>query len=85
MSQRVTITATLEDGTTEVLPIRPVGLIAAERKFGGDIPQMEGALYAAWYGLRAGNPDMPDFEEWLASLADVDVEDDTTPDPTDAD
>lgn len=53
-----------EDGNTEDIPLKPVGIIAAERKYGGDFPVIEGTIYAAW--VVKGKPG--DFDEWVASL-----------------
>jgi hypothetical protein len=82
MPQRVTISVTYADGTVEVIPVRPIGLVATERKFGGEPPNVEGTLYAAWYGLRAGNPDLPEFDDWLGTLDGIDAEGAEGVDPT---
>ncbi len=58
------LSVTYEDGSTEDIRIKPVGIVAAERKFGGDLPPIEGACYAAW--VTKGRPG--DFDEWLATL-----------------
>lgn len=59
---------TYEDGTTESIRIKPVGIVAAERKFGGTLPAIEGTCYAAW--VTKGKPG-GDFDAWLSSLDDV--------------
>lgn len=58
------LTVTYEDGNTEDIPIKPVGLVAAERKYGGTLPAIEGTIYAAW--VVKGMPG--DFDGWLGSL-----------------
>ena len=73
-----------DDGTTVVVAVRPFGIIAAERHFGGDMPQIEGSLYAVWSQLRAAGDERAavDFDEWAQSLVAIDQAD--TTDPTDA-
>lgn len=66
--QKIRVTVTYVDGESEVVPIRPVGLIAAERRWGGEMPQIEGSMYAAWFTLKAQRPDIGDFDDWLATL-----------------
>lgn len=56
-----------DDGTSEDIRIRPAGIVAAERKFGGDLPGIEGTIYAAWF--TKGMPG--DFDSWLNSLAEA--------------
>lgn len=58
------LSVTYSDGTAEAIRIRPVGIVAAERKFGGTLPAIEGTCYAAW--VTKGKPG--DFDEWLATL-----------------
>ncbi len=58
------LTVTYEDGTTEDIPLKPVGLVAAERRYGGTLPAIEGTIYAAW--VVKGKPG--DFDDWLGSL-----------------
>lgn len=52
------------------LPLRPVGLMATERKFGGNAfneHPIEATLYAAWSSN--GMPGGPDgFNSWAASI-----------------
>lgn len=80
--QKIRVTVTYVDGTSEVVPIRPVGLIAAERRWGGEMPQIEGSMYAAWYTLKAQRPEIGDFDDWLATLDSIA---ETAPeDPTEA-
>jgi hypothetical protein len=69
--QRITVTVTYIDGASEVVPIRPLGLIAAERRWGGEMPQIEGSMYAAWFTLKVGRPDIGEFDDWLATLESI--------------
>ncbi len=71
MGTRLSVVYT--DGNTEDIIIRPVGLVAAERQFGGgltDEHQMEGTLWAGWFlkGKPTGS-----FDDWLGSLDDYSV------------
>lgn len=61
------------DGREESVSMRPMGLVAAERHYKGDVPPFEGTCYAVWALLRPG----PVFEEWLDSLEDVEQEEST--------
>lgn len=61
MSQRVEVTVEYTDGTSETTVLRPAALVAAERKWGGKVPPIEGTLFAAWHQLRPG----PAFDAWL--------------------
>ena len=60
-----------EGGEEETIPIRPLGLVAAERQFGGGVSNghaIEATLYAAWY--QKGKPS-GSFEQWLATIEDL--------------
>lgn len=71
------------DGTDEptVLQLRPVGMMAAERKYGGDAFKehpIESTLLGAW--VSAGKP-TGDFDTWAATIVDL-VTEDAAVDPT---
>lgn len=55
---------TYEDGSTEDVEVRPILMVKAERKFKGDIPPIEGTLYACWLKLKPGPP----FDVWLETV-----------------
>ena len=57
----------------DVLVLKPVHLVAAERHFKGNPPGVEGTLWAAWYALRVEAP----FADWLESI--VAVSEETVP------
>lgn len=62
------IKLTFTDGHSEEVKINPRVLVEIERKFGGDIPGIEGSLYGAWHKLgRVGV-----FEEWLDTVEEID-------------
>ena len=63
----IVLSVTYEDGSTEDIRIKPVVIVAAERKWGGTFPDIEGTCYAAW--VTKGK--QGDFDEWLASLEDA--------------
>jgi hypothetical protein len=75
---------TYDDGTTVVVAVRPYGIVAAERHFGADMPQIEGSLYAVWSQLRGAGDERAavEFDAWVQSLDVIDAAD--TTDPTDA-
>lgn len=73
-----TVTVTYEDGRTDSIPVLPIGLVKAERHFKGELPRVEGTLYAAWAVLK---PDVG-FEDWLASLAAIDEQTEEAPGPS---
>lgn len=66
------------DGTERVIKIKPIGMMAAERRWGGgafDDQPIEAMLYATWMTL--GKPCMAvgvkvedAFEEWVESVED---------------
>ncbi len=62
------LTVTYEDGTVEDIRIKPAGIIAAERKWGGSFPTVEGTCYAAWF--MKGQPG-GDFDAWFNALDDA--------------
>lgn len=65
MTARATVTIVFSDDSTKVVPMRPVALIAAERAYGGDLPKVEGSLYAAWFTL--GKPG-DNFNAWVETI-----------------
>lgn len=81
---RVRLALTYEDGATDIITVKPYGIVAAERHFGSDMPQVEGGLYAAWAQMRAAGSERTgdDFNAWLQTL--VGIEQVEGPDPTDA-
>lgn len=64
----VKVTITHEDGHTDEVRVLPIGLVLAERHFKGDLPRIEGTLYAAWATLKPATK----FDEWMASIVNVD-------------
>jgi hypothetical protein len=71
VAARVTVTYT--GGESETIVIRPLGMVAAERKFAGGVSDghsMEAMLWSAWY--LKGQPDS--FDSWLATIEDMDME-----------
>lgn len=82
MAQRAQITVKFE-GSDEpvVLSCRPIGLMAAERKWGGNAfveHPIEAMLFGSW--LSQGSPGA-DFDAWVATIVDIETD---TPDPTSA-
>lgn len=70
MAARVTVT--YSGGESETIVIRPLGMVAAERQFGGGVSNghsMEAMLWSAWF--LKGKPG--EFDTWLESIADMDV------------
>ena len=67
---------TFTDGSEKSATLNPRVLVETERKF-GNIPPIEGTLYAAW--LRLGRPGK--FDEWLDSVESMD-QDEGAADPT---
>lgn len=63
-----TITLGFGDGTTEQVEVRPALLVKVERHFKGDVPPIEGSLYACWLALRPGIP----FEQWMDTVDTID-------------
>lgn len=76
------ISVVYANGTTEVLPIRPVALIAAERFYKGKIAdhELEATLYAAWW---FSHKDDGPFDAWVASLDDFNRVSEVAPRPLD--
>lgn len=67
----VRLSVVYTDGTTEAIPLKPAGLVAAERQFGGratDGHPIEATLYAAWFvkGRPSGS-----FDAWVDTIEDV--------------
>lgn len=61
------VTVEYEDGKTDTVRLLPIGLVKAERHFKGQLPPVEGSLYAAWVQLKPG----PSFDDWLGSLVSI--------------
>lgn len=59
-----TVTLIFDGDRKETVTLNTRALIEAERKFGGQIPGMEGTLYAAWF--RLGKPGK--FDDWLDTV-----------------
>ena len=68
---------TFTDGTQKSAVLNPRVMVEVERKFGKDLPPIEGALYAAW--LRLGREGT--FDDWLDTVESLD-ESPTDSDPT---
>ena len=64
----VKVTVTYEDGHSDEVRVLPIGLVMAERHFKGDLPRIEGTLYAAWATLKPGVA----FDAWMENIVDVD-------------
>ena len=67
-------------GKKETIPIKPVGLVAAERKYGAGATNghmIESTLYAAWHVK--GKP-AESFDAWLETIDEV-VESEEEPVP----
>lgn len=74
MATRLAVVYT--DGTTEEIPLRPIGFVAAERQYGGKPGHLfEVTLYAGWFVK--GKPG-PSFDEWVATLEDVEEKSEDT-------
>lgn len=74
--KRHRVTAFYPDGTALETYLRPVAIVAAERRYGKDSPPAEATMFAAWYLLRREHPDRvaDDFDRWLDELADIEEE-----------
>lgn len=59
---------TFENGDVEDVKIKPGDLVMAERHFKGQLPNVEGTLYAAWH--RLGRPGT--FDKWLDTVDEID-------------
>jgi hypothetical protein len=67
-----TVVFTYRDGGGDEVEVTPLALVAAERHFKGQIPRVEGTLWAAWFVLgKNGN-----FDDWLAGLKTIDERED---------
>lgn len=80
-SPRITVTF-VDDDTPKTLTVRPVGLMAVERRWGGKAFEehpIEAMLFGAWTSM--GNPG-GDFDVWAGSIADI--VDDAPADPSSA-
>jgi hypothetical protein len=64
---RVRISVEHDDGHVDEVVLRPLALVAAERHFKGNVPAIEGTLWAAHYLLK---PDKT-FADWLEGIAGV--------------
>lgn len=66
----VTIVYTLDgELVTDDVVLKPVALVAAERHFKGNVPAVEGTLYAAHYLItKEGRRELPPFADWLDSI-----------------
>ena len=58
---------TYQDGRKETVAVLPIAALFAERKFGKDVPPVEGTLYGVWCLLRKPGEN---FDAWVESLAD---------------
>lgn len=67
-----------DDGSEELIKLKPRAMIAAERKLGADMGRIEGTMYATWSTIVPGVK----FDEWLATVDSIEDVDD--PDPTEA-
>ena len=65
--QRIKVTVEHDGGDVDEVVLRPVALVAAERHFKGNVPPIEGTLWAVHYQLRVEEP----FGTWLEHVADV--------------
>lgn len=72
-------TITFDDGTTAEVVVKPALLVRAERKFKGNIPPIEGVLYACWLKLQPGVP----FEQWMDTVDNLDQSEGEAPVPLD--
>lgn len=64
---RVYVVIEHEDGHVDEVLLRPVALVAAERHFKGNVPPIEGTLFAAHWMLKPGRP----FADWLEGIVRV--------------
>lgn len=75
-----------DDGTDADCKIRPIGVVAAERRWPGrqadgsdGYPSFEGLHFVVWCSM--GQPD-GDFDAWLAKIDDIQEIGADTPDPS---
>lgn len=73
------IVVTFEDGSSEEVRLTPRAFIEAERKFKGELPAVEGVLYAAWFKL--GKP-RGHFDTWVDTVDEMSHIEDDAPVPT---
>jgi hypothetical protein len=67
----VGLSVTYDNGDHQELRATAMGLVAAERKWKGEPPKVEGTFYACWWGSKA-RTDGIEFQTWLESVADFD-------------
>lgn len=58
------VTIKFDDGTEAEVDVRMAGMVRAERHFKGEIPPLEGTLWACWAKLKPGVP----FDDWLETV-----------------
>lgn len=58
------VTIVFEDGSKEPVNLRIPDMVQAERHFKGEIPPLEGTLWAAWKKLKPGPP----FDVWVETV-----------------
>jgi hypothetical protein len=86
-----TITVRHNDGTTSEAAITPSVQVAFERHFKTGIAvmadpttlRMEYMYWLAWYGSTAARKGQPGFDEWLATVAEIESEAEEEADPLD--
>lgn len=71
---------TFEDGSTAEVVVKPALMIQVERKFKGQVPPLEGTMYACWLKLRQSGQS---FDEWAETVDNLEQEEPETPDPLD--
>lgn len=62
MAEKIRLTFT--DGRAEEVSLNVACLVAAERKYGENMPRIEGTLFAAWH--RLGRPGS--FDDWIEQV-----------------
>lgn len=65
---RIEVAVQYEDGTGDTVILKPVALVAAERHFKGNMPGVEGTLWAAHYLLTREGTVTDSFADWLERL-----------------
>lgn len=79
-----------DDGTSQLVVVKPVDIVAAERHFELSIAQMEAnprgehSYFLVWSVEKRRDPGLPDFDEWLPSADEIRMAPpaDPTPAPT---
>ena len=67
------VTVAYDDGNADTVVLKPVALVMAERHYKGNVPPIEGTLYAAWWLLgKEQRRELPPFADWLESIAGID-------------